>query len=173
MKPHLSIFDLTAQAIALLFRKISPVPISSRLSFLLYKFQCLWFYVELLIIHIDLILVQGERNGSISIFLHDNRQLCQHLLLKMLSLFHWMVFAPLSKSSDHSSVDSFLHLQFYSIDLPVSHCTSTMQFFFHNCSVVQLEVRHGDSTRGSFIVEKGFCYPMFFIIPDEFTNCPF
>jgi hypothetical protein len=55
--------------------------------------------------------------------------------------------------------------------------------FYHNCSVVQLEVRHGNSPRGSFIVENSFCYPRFvflfcfvlfcFLIPDEFWNCPF
>jgi hypothetical protein len=28
--------------------------------------------------------------------------------------------------------------------------------FNHNCSVVQLEVKHGDSTRGSFILEIVF-----------------
>jgi hypothetical protein len=45
-----------------------------------------------------LTLVQGDRNGSICILLHVNRQLCQHHLLKMLSFFfHWMVFAPFSK----------------------------------------------------------------------------
>jgi hypothetical protein len=32
-----------------------------------------------------------------------------------------------------------------------------------NCSVVQLNVRHGDSIRGAFIVENSFCYPRFFI----------
>jgi len=45
--------------------------------------------------------------------------------------------------------------------------------FYHICSVVQLEVRHGDSIRGSFIVENSFCYPRFFVIPDEFANCSF
>jgi hypothetical protein len=29
--------------------------------------------------------------------LHDNNELCQHHLLKMLSFFQWMVLAPLSK----------------------------------------------------------------------------
>jgi hypothetical protein len=50
MRCHLSILYPTAQAIAVLFRNFSSVPISSRLSphFLLYKFQCLWFYVEFL-----------------------------------------------------------------------------------------------------------------------------
>ncbi len=28
--------------------------------------------------------------------------------------------------------------------------------FNHNCSIVELEVRHSDSTIGSFIVEKSF-----------------
>jgi hypothetical protein len=59
---------------------------------------------------------------------------------------------------------SFLGLQFYSIDLPVCHSTSTIFFFYHNCSVVQLEVRDSDSTRSSFIVENSFCYLMFFLL---------
>ena len=41
------------------------------------------------LIHLDLISVQGDKNVSIHILLHDNRQLCQHHLLKMLSFFHW------------------------------------------------------------------------------------
>jgi hypothetical protein len=49
------------------------------------------------LIQLDLTLVQGNRNGSILILLHDNHQLCQHHLLKMLSFFHSMVLAPLSK----------------------------------------------------------------------------
>ena len=50
MSSHLSILDLRAQAIALLFRKISPVPMPSRgfSHIFLYKFQCLWLYVEFL-----------------------------------------------------------------------------------------------------------------------------
>jgi hypothetical protein len=28
------------------------------------------------------------------------------------------------------------------------------------------------STRGSFILEKSFCYPRFFVIPDEFADFP-
>jgi hypothetical protein len=60
-------------------------------------------------------------------------------------------------------VGSFLGLQFYSIDLPVWYCTNTMKFFYHNCSVAQLVVRNGDSTRHSFIVENSFHYPMFLL----------
>jgi predicted membrane-bound mannosyltransferase len=97
MRSHLLILDLTAQAIAVLFR-FSPVPISQRLfhTFSSTSFSVSGFMWSSLI-HLDLTLVQGDRNGSIRILLHDNSQLCQHHLLKMLSIFHWMVLAPLSK----------------------------------------------------------------------------
>jgi hypothetical protein len=42
---------------------------------------------------------------------------------------------------------------------------------YHDYAVVQFEVRHGDSTRSSFIVEDSFYYSRFFVIPDEFANC--
>jgi hypothetical protein len=47
MRSHLLILDLTAQAIGVLFRKISRVHMFEALPhFLLYKFQCLCSYVE-------------------------------------------------------------------------------------------------------------------------------
>jgi hypothetical protein len=49
------------------------------------------------LIHLDLSFLQGDKNGSIQILLHDNFKLSQHHLLKVLSFFHWMVLAPLSK----------------------------------------------------------------------------
>ena len=98
MRSHMSILDLTAQAIAVLFRNFSPVPISSRLfpTFSSISYTVSGFMWSSLI-HLDLTLVQGDRNGSIHILLHDTRLLCQHHLLEMLSFFHWMVLAPLSK----------------------------------------------------------------------------
>jgi hypothetical protein len=42
-----------------------------------------------------------------------------------------------------------------------STCLSLYQchdIFINNCSVVELEVRHGDSSRDSFIFENSFCY---------------
>jgi hypothetical protein len=107
-----------------------PCAISSRLfpTFSSISFSISGFMWSSLI-HLDLTLVQGDRNGSICILLHDNHQLSQLHLLKMLSFFHWMVLAPLSRSSDYKCVGSFLGLQFYCIDLPVCLCTNTMQFF--------------------------------------------
>ena len=47
--------------------------------FLLSKFQCIWFYVEVLI-HLDLSFVQGKKNVLICILVHADLQLCQHVL---------------------------------------------------------------------------------------------
>jgi hypothetical protein len=41
--------------------------------------------------------MQNSKVELIRILLHVNNQLCQHHLLKMLSFFHLMVLAPLSK----------------------------------------------------------------------------
>jgi hypothetical protein len=65
--------------------------------FLLYKsFSASGFMWSSLLL-LDLSFVQGDKNVSICILLHTNHQLCKHHLLKMLSSFHWMVLAPLSK----------------------------------------------------------------------------
>jgi hypothetical protein len=98
MRSHLSILDLTAQAITVLFRNFSPVSISSRLS---PTFSSINFIVSGLmwrsLVHLDLSFVQGNKSGSIHILLQANHQLCQHHLLKMLFFFSWIVLAPLSK----------------------------------------------------------------------------
>jgi hypothetical protein len=66
----------------------SPVPICSRLfpTFSSISFSVSGFMWSSLI-HLDLSFVQGDKNVSIYIFLHANRQLSQHHLLKMLSFF--------------------------------------------------------------------------------------
>ena len=112
MRSHLSILDLTAQAIAVLFRNFSPVPISSRLfpTFSSISFSVSGFMWSS-VIHLDLTLVQGDRNGSIRILLHDNRQLCQHHLLKML-------FFPLDDFSflvkDQVTIGVWIHFWVFS-----------------------------------------------------------
>jgi hypothetical protein len=98
MRSHFSILDLTAQAIAVLFRSFPPVPVSSRFSptFSSMNFSIsgfMWSYL----IHAALTLVQGDKNGSMIILPNDNYQLCQYHLLQMLYFFHWMILAPWSK----------------------------------------------------------------------------
>jgi hypothetical protein len=74
------------------------VPISSRL-FATFSSISFTFYgfVWSSLIHLDLTLVQGARNGSNRILLHDNCQLSQHHLLKMLSFFQLDGFSFLVK----------------------------------------------------------------------------
>jgi hypothetical protein len=108
MRSHLSILDLTAQAIVVLFRNFSPVPISSRLfpTFSSINFSVSGFMWRSLI-HLDLTLVQGDRDGSIRILLQDNRQLCQHQLLKMLTFFPLVGFSSLVK--DQVTIGVWVH----------------------------------------------------------------
>jgi hypothetical protein len=78
---HLSILNLTAQAIAVLFRKISPVPISSSLfpTFHSINFSVSGFMWSSLI-NLDLSFVQEYKNGSILIqTLREHK--CQQRLL--------------------------------------------------------------------------------------------
>jgi hypothetical protein len=49
------------------------------------------------LIHLDLSFVQGDKYGSTFIFLHTDSQLDQYYLLKMLSFFHCIFLAALSK----------------------------------------------------------------------------
>jgi hypothetical protein len=98
MRSHLSILDHIIQAIGVLFRNFSPVPLCSRIftTFSSLSFKVSGFMRKSLI-HLDLSFVQEEKNGLIHILLRDSGQFSQHHLLKMLSFFHWMVLAALSK----------------------------------------------------------------------------
>jgi hypothetical protein len=100
MRSHLSIDDHRAWAIGTLFKKFSLsqcVQGSFLLSLLLDSFGVSGFVWGSLI-HLNLSFVQGDKNGSICFLLHANRQLSQHYLLKMLSFFHCMILASLSKT---------------------------------------------------------------------------
>jgi hypothetical protein len=69
MRSHFSILTLTAQAIAVLFRNYSPVPISLRLlpTSSSISFRVSGFIWSSLI-HLDLNFVQGDKNGSNCIY---------------------------------------------------------------------------------------------------------
>jgi hypothetical protein len=53
------------------------------------------------------------------------------------------------------------------VSLPVS--VPIPYRFYHYCSVIQFDIRDGDSSRRSFIVENSFSYPGIFVIPNEFA----
>ena len=132
MRSHLSILDLIAQAIAVLFRNFSPVPISLRLS---PTFSSINFSVSGLmwrsLIQLDLSFVQGHKNGSIHILLHDNGQLCQQHLLKML--------CPLDGFSSHvqdqGTIGVWIHFWvFNSIPLVYLSVAIAVPCSYHNLS---------------------------------------
>jgi hypothetical protein len=139
MRSHLSFLYLIAQAIAVLFRNFSPVPISSRLSptFSSISFSVSGFMWSSLI-HLYFTLLQGARNESIHILLHDNHQLCQHHLLKMLSFFPLDDFCSLVK--DQMTIDVWVNFWGFNT-IPLVSLSVAIRVpcsFYHNCSVVQL-----------------------------------
>ena len=89
IKSHLSIFDLRARTIGVLFRKFSPVPMSSKVF---PTFSSNSFSVPGLmwrsLIHLHLSFVQGDKKGSIFILLQAECQLDQHHLLNRLFFFY-------------------------------------------------------------------------------------
>jgi hypothetical protein len=102
------------------------VPISSRLSptFSSINF-CVSGFMWSSLIHLDLSFVQGDKNGSIRICLHDNCQLCQHHLLKMWSFFPLHGFSSLVKDQViicvciHFWVFNSIPLIYLSVAVPV------------------------------------------------------
>jgi hypothetical protein len=139
MSSHLSILNLTVHYIAVLFRNFSPVYIPSRLFPTLssISFSVSGFMWSSLI-HLDLSFVQGDKNGSIYILLHDNCQLCQHHLLKM--LFYFLLDGFSSFVKDQVTMGVWIHFWVFK-SIPLIYLSVTVPVpcsFYDNCSVVQL-----------------------------------
>ena len=154
MRSYLSILDLIASAICILFRKIFPVLKYLRLfpTFFSITFTVSGFMRRCLI-HSDLNFIQGMRMDQIAFF---------YMLTASWSSPFWenAVFSPLDCFSsfvkDQVTIvvlvpfwafNSIL-LNYMPVPVPIQ-CS-----FYYYCSVVQAEVRDGDSARSSFIVEK-------------------
>jgi hypothetical protein len=162
MRSDLSILDLTAQAIAVLFRIFFPVPIYLRVfpifsSIIFSVSGFMWNFL----ICLDWHFVQRDKDGSILILLHDNRQSYQLYVENA-------VFFPLdgfsSLVNDQLTIGVWIHFWVFN-SIPLIYLFIAVPVpcsFYHNCFVEKLEVRHGDSPRGSFIVDNSFCYPRFF-----------
>jgi hypothetical protein len=90
------------------------------------------------LIHLDWTLVQGDRNGSIYILLHDNNQLWQHHLLQMLSFFLLDGFSSLLE--DQVTIGVWIHFcVFNSIPLVYSSVAIPVPCFcFCFCFLSQL-----------------------------------
>jgi hypothetical protein len=125
------------------------------------------------LIHLHLSFVQGDKNGSIHILLHNNHQFVPAPFVENAVFFPLDGFSSLVQ--DQMTIGVWVHFWIFN-SIPLIYLLITVPVpcsFYHSCSVVQLEIRHGDSTRGSIIVENNFCYPGFLVTPDEFANFPF
>ena len=123
----------------------SPVSKSLRLfsSFFSISFSVCGFMWSSLI-HLDLSFLQGDKNGSICILLHADHQLNQHHLLKML-FFSLGGFSSFVK--DQVTISVWVHFWVFN-SIPLIFLPDSVPVpcsFYHYCSVVQLEVRDGDS----------------------------
>jgi hypothetical protein len=151
MGSHLSILYLKAYTIGVPYMNFSPVPMCLRVvpTFFTFSFIVSGFMWSSLI-QLDLSFILGDKNGSICILLHDNSQLGQHHLLKMLSFF--LSVDGFSSFVKHQvTISVWVHLWvFNSILLTYLPFTIPITYsFYHHCSVIQLEVRDCDSTRSS------------------------
>ena len=87
-----------SQYTGIIRRKWSFVPMHWRLlpTFSSIRFSVVEFILRSFI-YLDLSFVHDDRYGSIYILLYVDIQLFQHHLLKMLSFFHYIILASLSK----------------------------------------------------------------------------
>ena len=106
-------------------------------------------------------LYRGNKKRSICILLHAGSQLSQHHLLKMVyfSPLDGFGFSVKDQVTIGVTIGMWIYFRFFNSSPLI--CLSLYQScgFNYYCSVVHLEVRDGDSTRRSFIVENSFHYP--------------
>jgi len=124
---HLSILYLRAQANDVLLRKFSPAHTCSRLfptfSSISLSVSC---FMWRSLFHLDLSFVQGDKNGSICILLHDDLQLNQHHLLGML-FFPLDGFSSFAKDQVtigvwvHSWVFNSISLIYLPVSVPIQY----------------------------------------------------
>lgn len=129
MRSNLSILDLKAWAIGVLFGNLSAVSMSSRVF---PTFSSMWFSVSGFMLrslmHLGLSFVQDDKYGSIFILLQIGNQIDQHDLLNMISFIHCKVLDLLSK------VSITLWVYFWVFSLIQSHW-STCLFLYQYCAV--------------------------------------
>jgi hypothetical protein len=86
MRSHLSILDLKCEPLEFYLENFPPLPMNSCLFLILISIRLsVSGFMLRSLIHLNLSFVQSDKYGSIFIFLHTDKQLEQHYLLKMLS----------------------------------------------------------------------------------------
>ena len=104
------------------------------------------------LIHLDLSFVEGDKNGSICILLHADRQLNQHHLLKMRSFFPLDDFVFFVK--DQVTIGMWVYFWVFNsiqlMDLSVSLSIPCSYYYYCFCST--------DWGQGWWFPQKFFCY---------------
>ena len=150
MRSHLLILDFSSCTISVLFRKLSPVPIISRLIpiFFSIRFSVSGFMLKFLN-HLDLSFVQCDRYGSICLLLHEDISLTSSYWKCCLfsSAYFWLLYLKKSWCLWVSGVMSSSSIQF--------HWSTCLFFFlFHTVfffSIFQMidMVAKGDKTQNT------------------------
>jgi hypothetical protein len=134
----LSIWSLSYWAAWVLLWKSLPIHFTARIFPAL---SCTNFRVSYLIfrslIHLELILVEGEKHGSNIFFLQEDNHFSQQNLLKRLSFSIVCFWCHCQKQGGHSCVDSYPGPLLCSTGLIVCFCASTMLgFLLLLCNIV-------------------------------------
>ena len=116
--------------------------------------------------------MHSKRYTSTFILLHVKSQSYKYNLLKMFS-FYIYIFSFFIKNRVficvwiNIGVFSSIALISLSVFMSISSC------FYYCSSIIELNVRDGDTSRSSFLVQDDFGYPGFFVLPYEVDYCSF
>ena len=130
------------------------------LTFSSVRFSVTGFVLRSLI-YLDLSFVHVSRYGTILTLLHAGIQWFQHHLLKMFSFFLLYNFGFFVKNQVFIGV--WINVRVFNL-IPSIHMSVLMPIpscFYYYSSITAIEVRDGDISRSSFIVQDSFNYSVF------------
>ena len=111
----------------------------------------------------------GDQYGTICTLLHADIQLEQHHSLKTLFSLYGLGFFVKNQLSIgvwiYFWVFDLIPLINLSVSVPIPYS------FYHYCSVSQLEIRNGDTSRSPLIVQGCLGYSGYFVFPYEVESC--
>ena len=160
MRSHLLVVDLTAWAVGVLFKKLSLVPVRSRLSHIFSSVK-----LSALVLCWSLYPLGHECKvmGSVCILHADP--------IRSVSFVEDAFSFPLYDFGffvkNQVSICAWIYFWFFD-SIPMISLSAFMTIpcgLNWYCSVVQLEIRDGDISKTSFIVKDCFSYPGFFDFP--------
>lgn len=133
--------------------------------------QCSWPWVLRPLLHLELSFGHRDKYRSACILLHGAIQLDQYHLLKMLPFCSTVHFLLLYRKLRCTQICEFQsNIQLYMIELQLDNSISLISmsvldpkpcWFYYYTSVVQFEIRDGDTYSSSCTIQDSFSYPGF------------